>query len=493
MANGARLQQCGSKPPLVSTEPFEENHLNVSLNSGAGAEPLAQILAGYCASIDSTTPDEVIDQVGLYALDTLAVMLGGSTALSSQAILRALVVDGCAKQGTVAGAGKVASFHDAALVNGTYSHALELDDDHRVAVLHPGAVVVPAALAACEAAGTNGRRFLASVLAGYEVMCRLGLALRGKPFDHGMHPTALFGVFGAAAAAGVGMGLSAEALTRCLGIAGTQAFGLTEWRADGSWIKRLHPGRAAQSGVLAANLARAGFTGPATILEGTGGFFRVFSFGGQVDVGEILDGLGSHHHALDTAIKPYPCCRFMHGALDLAIQAHNEGVAVADISRVTVRIYETSVLTYHKVPLNDVDAQFNVPYGVACALLQGSVGLDDYTPDAVSRPDFLELCQYIDVLPDEAFTAAYPDVYHVELTLSLKSGETRRYHGTCPSGDPQAEIYAGQPGRLRQEAEQKAVQLLRQRGFGDRGEELRMAVADLPRSDTLDGIIVALR
>ena len=467
--------------------------MNVSLKPAPGAEPLARTLAAYCSSIEAATADDVLDQVRLYVLDTLAVILGGSTALSSQAMRRALVVDGCARQGTVAGAGRVASWQDAALINGTYGHALELDDDHRVAVLHPGAVVVPAALAACEAAGASGRRFLAAVLAGYEVMCRLGLALRGKPFDHGMHPTALFGVFGAAAAAGVGMGLSAEALTRCLGIAGTQAFGLTEWRADGSWIKRLHPGRAAQSGLLAASLARQGFTGPATILDGPGGFFRVFSFGEQANTGDIAAGLGSRFHALDTAIKPYPCCRFMHGALDLAIQACHDGIQAAEISEVAVHIYETGVLTYHQVPLNDVDAQFNVPYGVACALLQGAVGLDDYTPEAVSRPDVLDLCSRIDVTPTEAYTAAYPDVYHVELTLTLKTGATRQYHSTCPSGDPQAELYAGQPGRLQQEAEHKAMQLLQQCGFGDRGEELRMAVANLPRAGNLDELVIALR
>src|SRR5437660_10643282 len=125
-------------------------------------------------------------------------------------------------------------------------------------------------------------------------------------FDHAMHPTGVCGIFGAAAAASVAMGLDRDAFVRALGIAGTQASGLTEWRADGSWIKRLHPGRAAQSGVLASRLAREGFTGPATIFEGDGGFFRAFSYGEPIDTDAMTRGLGEKFRALGTAIKPYP-------------------------------------------------------------------------------------------------------------------------------------------------------------------------------------------
>src|SRR4051794_10271392 len=191
----------------------------------------------------------------MYALDTLTVALCGTIAPSSAAVART-ILSACGKaEATVLGVGRVTSAWDAALANGAVAHALELDDDHRVAVLHPGAVVVPAALAAAEASQATGLAFLRALLIGYEVACRLGEVFRGSQFYHGVHPTAVCGVFGAAAAAGVAMGLDRDAMVRALGIAGTQASGLTEWRADGSWIKRLHPGRAAQSGVLAARLS----------------------------------------------------------------------------------------------------------------------------------------------------------------------------------------------------------------------------------------------
>ncbi len=456
-------------------------------------KPLARVFAEFSKALYAHVPDQVLRSIRPYVLDSLAVMVAGSVADSSAVLLRALVRPGSAQEGTVGGVGKAASLHDAALLNGAFSHALELDDDHRVAVLHPGAVVVPAALAACEGADADGRRFLCAVLAGYEVMCRLGLAFRGDSFQHGLHPTALFGVFGAAAAASVGMNLSAEATVRALGIAGTQACGLTEWRADGSWIKRLHPGRAAQSGVLSASLASGGFTGPATIFEGPGGFFRAFSHGVEVDMVDMVRGLGAMFHALDTAIKPYPCCRFMHGAIDLAIEAYEQGLRPHDIRQVNIQIYETGVLGYHKTPINNVDAQFNVPYGVACALAQGAVGLHDYTGTALARGDIMSLCQRIDVAPCAAYSASYPDVYNVEMVVEMISGATRRFHSTCPSGDPQADAYAGRPDRLARETEQKAIGLLEQCGFPGRGEALLSAVRSLPQAPDLQSLIAALR
>ena len=457
-----------------------------------GAIPLARSLGEYAAVLAAQAPDAALDAMRLYVLDTLAVMIAGSTSASSRVVLRSLARADARGEATVAAAGRIASRTDAALINGAYSHALELDDDHRVAVLHPGAVVVPAALAACEAQGTDGRTFLAAVLGGYEIMCRLGLVFRGSPFQHGLHPTAIFGVFGAAAAAGIAMSLDGAQMTHCLGIAGTQASGLTEWRADGSWIKRLHPGRAAHSGVLSAALAAEGFTGPATILEGPGGFFTAFGHGEPMDTGVLVRDLGTYHHALDTAIKPYPCCRFMHGALDLALDARAAGLDAAEIALVDIEIYETGVLTLHKIPMNAVDAQFNVPYGVACALKRGAVTLDDFTEQAVRDSDTLALCQRVNVRINNTYSAAYPDVYNVAMIVTLASGERRRYHSTCPSGDPQAPAYAGQHARLAQETDRKAAALLAQCGFPGLAEQLHAAIRDLPQARNLDALISAV-
>jgi 2-methylcitrate dehydratase PrpD len=264
---------------------------------------------------------------------------------------------------------------------------------------------------------------------------------------------------------------------------------LTEWRSDGSWIKRLHPGRAAQSGFLSACLADAGFTGPETIFEGPGGFFRAMGHSKTIDIASIYSDLQNKFHGLDTAIKPYPCCRFMHGAVDLALQAFEQGIVADAIARIDIRIYETNVLTYHQVPINNVDAQFNVPYGVACALLQGKLGLSDYKSSSIDRPEVLSLCSRINVVAYPPYTQAYPDVYNVELLITLTNNSILRLHSTCPSGDPEAKIYQADPTRLTREVETKAVQLLDECGFKGLGERL---IAEFDRLEDQPNICALL-
>jgi len=440
---------------------------------------IAEKLAEYSVSASLKGDRALASAMRIYALDTLAVTLAGTVAPSSAPVTRAILAASGKAEATVMGVGKVTSAWDAALANGAFAHALELDDDHRVAVLHPGAVVVPAALAAAEAEGCSGLTFLRALYVGYEVMCRLGEVFRGSQFHHGVHPTALCGVFGAAAAAAVTMDLDRDAFVRALGIAGTQASGLTEWRADGSWIKRLHPGRAAHSGVLAARLAREGFTGPATIFEGEGGFFNAFSFGEQIDPDCMTRDLGKDHHALGTAIKPYPCCRFEHGAIDLALAANESGIAASDIDAANIRIYSTGVLTYHHRPKSAVDAQFNVPYAVAIALLRGRIGLSDFTDEAIRDGDVLALCDRVHVKEDPDFSARYPQEYCVELDLALKNGDRRTLFSDCPSGDPVAAQYRGRPELLGQEVERKVSALLTEVGFADRTAPLKACVDSL--------------
>lgn len=455
---------------------------------GTIAEALATL------AIQPVGPEDVAlaERMRTYALDTLAVTLAGTIAPSSAAVARTILAAAGKAEATVLGAGRATSAWDAALANGAFAHALELDDDHRIAVLHPGAVVVPAAFAAAEAAGAAGLTFLRALLIGYEVTCRLGEVFRGSQFYHGVHPTALCGVFGAAAAAGVAIGLDHDALVRALGIAGTQASGLTEWRADGSWIKRLHPGRAASNGVLAARLAREGFTGPATIFEGDNGFFNAFSFGEKIDPGAMTRGLGKDWRALGTAIKPYPCCRFEHGAIDLAIEAHASGIDAGAIREVAIRIYRTDVLSYHHEPKNPVDAQFNVPYGVAVALVRGGVALVDFTEQAIRDERVLAVSRRIGVTEDAQYTARYPQDYWVEMNIRLHDGTERRFFSECPSGDPEAPQYRADPGRLHTDVERKARGLLAECGFGDRADALRSACAELAEVPNLSRLAAAL-
>jgi 2-methylcitrate dehydratase PrpD len=453
---------------------------------------ISEALADVAAARPTASDEEAASRMRTYALDTLAVALAGSVAPSSLPVVRTVLSAAGKPEATVLGVGRVTSAWDAALANGAFAHALELDDDHRIAVLHPGAVVVPAALAAAERADATGAVFLRALLIGYEVACRVGMVFRGSQFYHGVHPTALCGVFGAAAASAVAMRLDRDAFVRALGIAGTQACGLTEWRADGSWIKRLHPGRAAASGVFSACLAREGFTGPATIFEGENGFFNAYAYGESIDAAAMLRDLGVAWHALGTAIKPYPCCRFEHGAVDLAIEAKRGGIAATDVDRVAVRVYRTEVLTYHHEPRNAVDAQFNVPYAVAVALARGKLALSDFTEEAIRDPEILALAKRVDVVEDAEYTARYPRDYWTELKVRTRDGGERRFFSTCPSGDPEAAQYREDPSRLQSEVERKAAALLDESGFGARADVLRSACVALTDASDIRGLATVL-
>lgn len=451
--------------------------------------PIARDLAQFCVDIGRQPGiEQALERAETYALDTLAVTLCGSTAESSTCGVRALTAYGSGGPCVVLGSGHMLSCGQAALLNGLMAHALELDDDHRIAVLHPGAAIVPAAFAVAEASDATGRDFLLGILAGYEVACRLGEVFRGSLFYHGFHPTALCGAVGAAAAASVVLGLDRDQVVRALGIAGTQAAGLVEWRADGSWIKRLHPGMAAQSGVNSALLAREGFTGPETILEGEGGFLAAFGHDQTLDVDVLTRGLGVELHGTGTAIKPYPCCRFSHGAVDLALEAQRTGLTVSDIAAVEVRLYATNVLTYGHVPINAVDAQFNVPYHVACCLVQGSLGLSDFTPDAVRRAEILEVAARITIVEDDELTRLYPEQYHTLLSIRRADGSELRLQSDCPSGDPEAARYVADPTLFHRGAEAKVRALLDVCGFGDRADTLVALTASLTEARDISAL-----
>jgi 2-methylcitrate dehydratase PrpD len=208
---------------------------------------------------------------------------------------------------------------DAALVNGTSSHAFELDDYHN-AKLHPGAVVIPAALALAEELDASGERIVTAIAAGYEVMIRSSLALNPSAARlRGWHLTGVCGPFGAAAACAVLMGLDAERTAWALGLAGTQGAGLWAFNADGTMSKRLHAGKAAHAGVLAAELAASGFSGPTQIYEtDDGGFLKAYS--DAANAAPLTHELGKVYHLDAVSIKPYSCCGSTHAYIDAALQ-----------------------------------------------------------------------------------------------------------------------------------------------------------------------------
>ena len=274
-------------------------------------------LARFCSKLKfENFPEEVVDRAKYFALDFVGVAARGSLENSTKAMhLFVKEMGPTTKGGVIIGTKMKAPHQYAALANGASSHSLELDDVNNEASLHPGVAIFPAAISTCEMAAKNGKRFIEGAVLGYEVMIRLGRALDPKEhYTRGFHPTGTCGTFGATATAAKIVGLNELQMINGLGIAGSQAAGSMEFLAQGAWTKRMHPGWAAHNGIIASLLAKKGFKGPSTIIEGKTGFLHAYSLNGSTV--KMLEGLGSSFKIMETSIKPHACCRYMQPPID---------------------------------------------------------------------------------------------------------------------------------------------------------------------------------
>lgn len=299
---------------------------------------------------------------------------------------------------------------DSALVNGTAAHAFELDDYHQ-AKLHAGAVVIPAAVAMAEKLGSTGERLVTAIAAGYEVMIRSSLALNPSAARlRGWHLTGVCGPFGAAAACASLLGLGEEQTAWALGLAGTQGSGLWAFNADGTMSKRFHAGRAAHSGVLAAELAALGFTGPTQIYEfHDGGVLKAFS--DASDPAPLTRDLGKVFHLDSNSIKPYSCCGSTHSYVDAALELRRRLGTPWDAKR-RVRLGMARVVDvqcgFPYVPSTALNAQMSLRYVVAAALMEGQALPPQFSDAKISDPVLTELAGRIECEIDPALDKLYP-------------------------------------------------------------------------------------
>jgi len=332
---------------------------------------------------------------------------------------------------------------DAALVNGTASHAFELDDYHN-AKLHPGAVVVPAALAMAEKLNASGERLVTAIAAGYEVMIRSSLALNPSAARlRGWHLTGVCGPFGAAAACASLMGLDEERTAWALGLAGTQGAGLWAFNADGAMSKRLHAGKAAHSGVLAAELAALGFTGPTQIYEyHDGGVLKAFS--DESDPAPLTKGLGTHFHLDTTSIKPYSCCGSTHAYVDAALELRRRIGNPWDPKR-RVKIGLSKVVGvqcgFPYAPSTALNAQMSLRYIVAVALTDGQVLPPQFSDERIADPGLTKLAASFDLVPDPRLDGLYP-AHFAGWIAAEANGDWVRVDILDPSGSPAAPLDA---------------------------------------------------
>jgi 2-methylcitrate dehydratase PrpD len=434
---------------------------------------LAEVLA---TTSYEALPPNVIADTERAVLDWLGSALAGAVEHPARLAQTVVAGLGTSDDATVFAAGR-SSAAGAALANGVASHILELDDVHRGSTLHPGAPVIPAALAVAEREHADGHAFVRAVALGYEAALRVGEAVNPSHYRF-WHPTGTAATFGAAAAAGSLIGLDATQMLHALGSAGTQAAGLWEFNADGAMSKHLHPGKAAFNGVLSADLARAGFTGATRILEGERGFFRATSSG--YDPTRISDGLGERWKISENCLKIHACCGHTHTAIDLALafRAHQRwlGAEAADqVADVCIETYGPGFEIVKEMnPRSPYQAKFSIAYGVAAALLEGSVGLAQFTPerfdgDGVRTEAIAALLRRTRVAVRDDLTEQYPAAWPARLTLILRNGDNMTGEADFPRGNPEAPVSA-------HELQAKFRRLVGER-FGDEVAERALAAA----------------
>ncbi len=324
----------------------------------------------------------------------------------------------------------------AALLNGTLAHSLDFDDTHLPSVLHPSASVVSAALAVASKLQSKPTDLLDAITVGIEVTCRLGMAGFDRElgnsvfFERGFHATSICGTLGAATAAAMLMKLSPEEITSAIGIASSMGAGLLEANRTGGTVKRMHCGWAAHGGVVAAELAQAGLTGPPTVIEGRFGFMQAYC-GDQVNLDEITKDLGSTWVLPDLFFKPYPCNHFTHAGIDAAKILKAKGVSPDQIESLVLGVPSPVMRTIAEPreskikPESGYHAAFSGPFTVAAAFYrENGLGLfhEDFEDESARDPLILALAARVNIEASAECDAIYPYQLPAILTATLKDG-----------------------------------------------------------------------
>jgi 2-methylcitrate dehydratase PrpD len=362
-------------------------------------------LASYAAGLRyEDLPAAVVARAKEIIIDTVAAAICGADLPWSRIVIAYAGRTGPGGKSHILGVvGPPVQAPAAALANGALAHGFELDSLTRPgAGVHPGATVLPPALAVAQQQGRGGRALIAALAAGNEVMIRIGRATGHTNEARGFHAPGTTGPFGAAVAAGHLLRLDAAAMARTLGIAGSLAGGLLEFaRGDGGMVKRLHLGRASEAGVLAAHLAQDGFTGPRTVLEGEFGFLRVFCT--RWDETLLTRGLGEDFLLLTTVLKRYPCHATAHAAVRAVRELKAEhGFAAGEIEDITVtgtgRMVERHAIPE---PADLMLAQYSIPFSVALALCREARDPESWDETALADPEIRALCRRVRLVAGE--------------------------------------------------------------------------------------------
>lgn len=398
---------------------------------------LAGRLADFAAELGcDDVPPEVRASVKERILDTIGIALAATPLLSGRAAADVARAWGGPPEATPIGFPGKLPAGAAAFVNGTLAHSLDFDDTHLPSILHPSAVIVPAALAQAEATRADGGSLVAAAAAGYEIVVRLGSAAYDDDarnnafFERGFHATSICGTLAAAVVAAKLLGLGRDEIEHAVGLAASMGAGVLEGNRTGGSVKHMHCGWAAHAGLVAAQLAAAGFTGPPTVLEGRFGFFNAFC-DGRFEPDAVVGGLGETWETPRIFFKPYPANHFTHAGIDAALALRADGLDPGDVARIDLGVAAPTLRTIaepreQKVrPPTGYAAQFSGPFTVAAALFGGGglgLYLDDFTDARARDPERLALASRVHCHAEPEFDAVFPHAFPAVLRVTTRSG-----------------------------------------------------------------------
>ena len=383
--------------------------------------------------VDSTPeriPDALIHEGKRCLINFLAVAIYASRDPSLDILLDVFDAEGGSPLASVVGTGVRTTLQNAALANGYLGHLEDYDDTHFPTVIHPSSPVLPAALALGEHLHASGRDVLAASVLGMEACCRIGMAVHPYHYDEGWHITGTTGVFGSIIAAGKLSSLDIDQVTHGLGIAGTQAAGVRE--VFGSMTKPFHPGRSAQSGVLASLLAQRGFTSTTEILEGRRGFAAVMSEDSHLE--RVNDGLGESWELMMNGLKPYACGVVNHPLIDAMVALKNEtGIDPEGVQSVTARVHPLVLeLVDRPNPRLGLEGKFSYQHSMAVGLVDGAAFPAQYSDARVADSVIAGLRDKIHATIDESMAEDA-----AEVTITLRNGQEHTQRIEHATGAPE--------------------------------------------------------
>ncbi len=438
------------------------------------AKSLTERLIEHCAQ---PVPVQVKTRAARHLLDWLGCALVGSTSAPGVALTAYAAAQPAETMACFVVGSAPCSASRAAFSNGGLGNIFEMDDVHRASILHAGDVVIPAALAAAQANKATPGDLLTAIVRGYEIALRIGTAASAGGYS-AWYNSGTCGVFGAAMAAGVASDLEADRLADALGQAGMMAAGIWQCRLEPTYSKQLATAHAAQSGVIAAELAKAGFPGAKQILEGELGFFKTYYPDADPDL--TLQTSGPGWMIEEVSFKPWSACRHAHPVIEAALTLKDLCPAT-NISRITINTYAAAIdFCDNPAPQTDHEARFSLQHCVAVCLLRGDPQIADFDQSARADKSIMSLIERCEVAEDKALTDQFPNMMGGHIEICLDDGRTERAAIATAKGDPENPLSTS-------ELDRKFQILAATAGLSQSMiEDVTEAVIGLPHADNLD-------